>query len=116
MARFGRAIARALEHAGLAYKAIDVDPVVCGVEAIAGSGLAEGALRRAGIEEPVGIVVATNEDARNLAVVATARRLKHKLFVVMRQNVVDNRSLIEAAQADFFSPAAATPRACSAAC
>ncbi|HEU0199013.1 MAG TPA: NAD-binding protein, partial [Burkholderiaceae bacterium] len=111
--RFGRAIAAALEHAGLTHKAIDVDPAACGVEAIIGSGLTEGALRDAGIAEAVGIVVATNDDARNLAVVATARRLKRKLFVVIRQNLVGNRSLIEAARADMeFVQAALMAREC----
>jgi Trk K+ transport system NAD-binding subunit len=111
--RFGRAIAAALGEAALSYKAIDVDPAACGEEGIAASGLAETALRQAGIDEAVGLVAATDDDAHNLAVVASARRLRRKLFVAIRQNLVGNRSLIEAARADMeFVQAALMTREC----
>jgi Trk K+ transport system NAD-binding subunit len=94
-------VAQTLAAAGLSYKAIDVDSAHCGEEGIVGSGLAEEALRKAGIEDACGIVAATNVDANNLAIVNSARRLKRKLFVVVRQNLAGNRSLIEAARADM---------------
>lgn len=100
--RFGRAVAQSLEKAGLSWKAIDVDPLQCGEEGIVGSGIAEDALRKAGIEEAVGLVAGTDVDAVNLAVIATARRCrKKKLFVAIRQNAVGNRALIDAARADL---------------
>jgi len=99
--RFGHAVASALEAAGLAYKAIDIDPAQCGEEGILGSALAEEVLRKAGIEEACGLVAGTGIDANNLAIVNNARRLKRRLFVVMRQNQMGNRSLIEAARADM---------------
>ena len=99
--RFGHAVASALEAAGLAYNAIDIDPAQCGEEGILGSALAEEVLRKAGIEEACGLVAGTGIDANNLAIVNNARRLKRKLFVVMRQNQMGNRSLIEAARADM---------------
>jgi Trk K+ transport system NAD-binding subunit len=99
--RFGHAVAGVLQAAGLSYKPIDVDPAHCGEEGIVGSALAEEALRKAGIEQACGIVAATDIDANNLAIVNSARRLKRKLFVVVRQNLVGNRSLIEAARADL---------------
>jgi voltage-gated potassium channel len=99
--RFGHAVASALESAGLSYKAIDIDPAQCGDEGILGTALAEEVLRKAGIEEASGLVAGTDIDANNLAIVNNARRLKRKLFVVIRQNQAGNRSLIEAARADM---------------
>jgi voltage-gated potassium channel len=99
--RFGHAVASALESAGLSYKAIDIDPAQCGDEGILGTALAEEVLRKAGIEEASGLVAGTDIDANNLAIVNNARRLKRKLFVVIRQNQAGNRSLIEAAHADM---------------
>jgi Trk K+ transport system NAD-binding subunit len=99
--RFGHAVGSVLEAAGLPYKAIDIDPKQCGEEGILGSALAEEALRKAGIEQACGLVAGTDVDANNLAIVNNARRLKRKLFVVIRQNDAGNRSLIEAARADM---------------
>lgn len=99
--RFGRSVAQVLEAAGLSYRAIDLDATHCGDDGILGSGLAKEALVEAGIGEACGIVVATDVDANNLAIVNNARRLKPDLFVVIRQNLVGNRSLIEAARADM---------------
>ncbi len=99
--RFGHAVAAALEAAGLTWKAIDIDPAHCGDEGIVGTGFAEEALKKAGIDEACGLVAGTDNDANNLAIVTTAKRVKRKLFVVIRQNQVGNRSLIEAARADM---------------
>ena len=99
--RFGHAVGSALEAAGLSYKAIDIDPAQCGELGILGTALAEQVLRKAGVEEACGLVAGTDVDANNLAIVNNARRLKRKLFVVIRQNDAGNRSLIEAARADM---------------
>ncbi|MBI3155957.1 MAG: NAD-binding protein [Burkholderiales bacterium] len=99
--RFGRSVARVLEAAGLSYRAIDLDAAHCGEDGILGSGLAKEAMVEAGIGEACGIVAATDVDANNLAIVNNARRLKPDLFVVVRQNLAGNRSLIEAARADM---------------
>jgi len=99
--RFGHAVAQALAEAGLTWKAIDIDPAQCGEDGIVGNSLAEEALRRAGIEEACGLIACTDVDASNLAVVTAARRCHKKLFVVVRQNQVGNRALIEAAHANM---------------
>ena len=99
--RFGHAVAVTFEAAGLEFKAIDIDPAHCGEDVIVGSALAEEVLRQAGIDDACGLIAGTDVDANNLAIVNTARRLKRKLFVVIRQNQVGNRSLIEAARADM---------------
>ncbi len=97
--RFGHAVRSALERAGLTWKGIDLDPANCADDGIVGSGLAVEALRRAGIDEACGLVAGTDSDANNLAIVTAARRLRPKLFIVIRQNQVTNRSLIDAARA-----------------
>jgi Trk K+ transport system NAD-binding subunit len=99
--RFGHAVAAAFRAAGLSCKAIDVDPAKCGDEAILGTALAEDVLRKAGIEQACGLVAGTDVDANNLAIVNNARRLRRRLFVVIRQNHAGNRSLVEAARADM---------------
>ena len=99
--RFGHAVAAAFDAVGLSHKAIDINPAHCGDQGILGTALAEDVLRKAGIEEACGLVAGTDVDANNLAIVNNARRLKRKLFVVIRQNDAGNRSLIEAARADM---------------
>ena len=99
--RFGHCVAAALEEAGLSWKAIDIDPASCGEEGIVGSALAEEQLRKAGIDEACGLIAGTDSDANNLAIVNNARRLRRRLFIVIRQNLAGNRSLIEAARADM---------------
>ena len=99
--RFGTAVRDRLVQAGLTWKAIDLDPVRCGAEGVVGTGLAAAALTSAGIETACGLVAGTDSDANNLAIVMAARRLKPKLFVVIRQNQVTNRRLIDAAHAQM---------------
>ena len=99
--RFGRAIAAQLTEAGLPWKSIDRDPANCDTDCLEGTGLAAEALLRAGIDESCGLVAGTDNDANNLAIVIAARRLRPRLFVVIRQNHAANRSLIEAARANM---------------
>lgn len=99
--RFGHAVAGALEQAGLTWKGIDVDPAHCDEHAIVGNSLTVDALKRAGIEQACGLVAGTDADASNLAIVTAARRCQKKLFVIVRQNRVGHRALIEAARADM---------------
>jgi Trk K+ transport system NAD-binding subunit len=99
--RFGHCVGAALEAAGFSYKAIDLDPAHCGEDGIVGSALAEDGLKQAGIDEACGLIAGTDIDANNLAIANASRRLKRKLFVVIRQNEAGNRSLIEAARADM---------------
>jgi Trk K+ transport system NAD-binding subunit len=68
---------------------------------IVGNGLSDEALLQAGIERAVGVVAGTGSDATNLAVVLSARRLRQGLCVVIRQNQIANRRLIDAARADM---------------
>lgn len=99
--RFGSAIACALEGIGVSWKAIDIDSDRCGANGVLGSALIEANLRAAGIDQACGLIASTNSDSNNLAIVNAARRLQKRLFVVVRQNHADNRSLVEASRADM---------------
>jgi Trk K+ transport system NAD-binding subunit len=99
--RFGAALGEALAGIGLSWTAIDLKPERCGEAGVQGSALIEANLRAAGIEHACGLIAGTDSDSNNLAVVNAARRLQKKLFVVVRQNHADNRSLVEAARPDM---------------
>jgi Trk K+ transport system NAD-binding subunit len=99
--RFGTALRDRMEQAGLTWKAIDLDPARRDQDGIVGTGLATDALKSAGVETACGLVAGTDNDVSNLAIVMAARRLKPELFVVIRQNLVTNRRLIDAAHAQM---------------
>ena len=58
-------------------------------------------LRAAHIENAVGIVAGTDDDANNLSIIVTARELNPKLFLVARQNDRENDAVFEAARLDL---------------
>lgn len=58
-------------------------------------------LDQAGVRRAVGLVVGTNNDANNLAIVMTARTLNPDLFIVVRENYKDNEELFKAVGADI---------------
>ncbi len=59
-------------------------------------------LRKAGIEQAVGIVAATSSDSENLGILLTARSLNPKICVVVRQNHHENEVAFNAANADLI--------------
>jgi len=100
--RFGQAISRVLDNAGIAWKAID--PLVSledleDPEHLLGGDNTEVALREAGIAEAEVLVAGTDVDAINLGVTTLARRVNPDIFVVIRENQSADRVLIEAARA-----------------
>lgn len=95
--RFGHAVARALERTGSTWTAIDSNVELAQELHLQHSDGSVGSLRCAGIDQAVGVISCTARDAINLALVSRARRLKQKLCVVIRQNHVADRNLIEAA-------------------
>src|SRR5690606_29673346 len=100
--RFGQAISRVLDQAGIPWKAIDPqvhpenleDP-----EHLLGGDNTEVALREAGIAEAEVLVAGTDVDAIKLGATTLARRGNPDIFVVIRQNQSADRVLIEAARA-----------------
>ncbi|MEM7222086.1 MAG: NAD-binding protein [Pseudomonadota bacterium] len=59
-------------------------------------------LTAAGIKEAAGIVVGTNSDSENLAIVVNAKALNPDIYLIVRQNRHRNQSVFRAAQADFI--------------
>jgi Trk K+ transport system NAD-binding subunit len=98
---FGRAISGMMMGSDLSWTGIDQRAFPDEEDLIVGNGLSDEALLQAGIERAIGVVAGTGSDATNLAVVLSARRLKQGLYVVIRQNQIANRRLIDAARADM---------------
>ncbi|MBK9218353.1 MAG: NAD-binding protein [Uliginosibacterium sp.] len=99
--RFGHAVAQALEETGSTWEAIDTDLKLPDHPHLRHCNNSVQSLNQAGIEQAVGVVACTDRDATNLALISRARKLKPGLCVIIRQNHVADRSLIEAAQADM---------------
>ena len=55
----------------------------------------------ADVQNASGLIAGTDNDANNLSIVVTARELNDDLFTIIRQNHVDNTSIIEAVNADM---------------
>ena len=68
---------------------------------IAGAGTETRVLDSAGVATAAGLVVATDNDVRNMAVAALARTLNPKIFIVLRQNDAANDPLFKAFRADL---------------
>jgi Trk K+ transport system NAD-binding subunit len=97
--RFGQAISRVLDKAGIPWKAIDPQAGVDDPEHLLDSDNTEEALCDAGIAEAEALVAGTDIDAINLGVTTLARRVRPDIFVMIRQNQSADRVLIEAARA-----------------
>ena len=89
---------------------VEKEPVKTGAPtgAIIGRGTEAVTLRAAHIEQAVGIVAGTDDDANNLSVIMTARELNPNLFLVARQNDSENDALFRAARLDLVMQRART--------
>lgn len=94
--RFGHAVAEALRAAGMETTVVDVLHYDHGGVDVRGTGTTSEDLKAAGIQSAVGLVTANASDTKNLAIAVTARALNHDLYVVNRQNMLDNTALFEA--------------------
>jgi len=108
--RFGKAIYRRLKkEEGIRIIIIEAEPENTGypdVEYVIGRGTEATTLLQAHIEEAVGLVAGTDDDINNLSIVMTAhelcRKAGRKLFVVLRQNLMDNEIIFQAAEAEVI--------------
>lgn len=98
--RFGRAIAEVLDREGIDWKAFDPAMEHDRDRHLLHGDYTENILRDAGIANADVLVAGANVDAVNLGVTTLARRVKPNIFVVIRQNHVQDRALVEAARAD----------------
>lgn len=99
--RFGRAIARVLDAEGIPWRAFDPTVVEDPDARLLHGDYTEDVLHDAGIETADVLVAGADVDAVNLGATTRARRLKPDIFVVIRQNQMQDRALIEAARANL---------------
>lgn len=101
--RFGKAVHARFSGEGVRCTIIEADPenTAPPPDAVAGRGTEAETLREAGIEDAVGIVAGTDDDANNLSIVMTARELNPGLFMVARQNLGENELIFRAAKLDL---------------
>ena len=99
--RFGRAISNVLDRAGIEWKAFDPRAVIETDERLVHGDYAENILHDAGVEVADVLVAGADNDAVNLGATTLARRVKPDIFVVIRQNQMQDRALVDAARANL---------------
>ncbi|MBT3144055.1 NAD-binding protein [Neptunomonas phycophila] len=102
--RFGRQLYKAFRDCGVTVTIIDSDPINVNKtqQQVWGVGTEAHTLKEAGVEEAVGIIAGTNNDADNLSIIMTARELNPKLITVVRQNLDANHLIFSNSKANFI--------------
>ena len=99
--RFGRALAAMLDREGIEWRAFDPLNYDDSERRLLHGDFTENVLRDAGIAEADVLVAGSDVDAVNLGATTLARRMRPDIFVVIRQNHVQDRALVDAADADL---------------
>lgn len=102
--RFGKAVYKHLKDEGVEIVVVEEMPGKTGEPeegCVVGRGTEAVTLEQAEIRRAVGLVAGTDNDANNLSMVMTARELNSDLFVVARENHLDNQALFDAVDADI---------------
>ena len=102
--RFGKAVHRFLTFEGDTTRIIEADHENTRPPegSIKGRGTEAVTLRRAGINDAVGIVAGTDNDTNNLSIIFTAKEQNKELFLVARQNKRSNEALFREAGVDII--------------
>ena len=102
--RFGKALEEACKGQQISMTFIDPDPDLNNAPdgTLEEAGTEAETLLRAGIENSVGIIAGTNDDADNLSIIITARQLKADLITVARQNLAANKPVFRAANINMI--------------
>ena len=102
--RFGKAVQRFLRSEGVAATIIEANPKSTNApeDTIPGRGTEAVTLQEGGVEQAVGIIAGTDDDANNLSIIMTAKELNPELFIVARQNRQENSALFEAADVQLI--------------
>ncbi len=99
--RLGKAIQKRFERQGLETVIVEPDPEGANVKddyrVVKGLGTEAPTLLEAGIQNAVGIVAGTADDANNLSIVLTAKAMRPQLMLVARQNKHPNGPIFAAA-------------------
>ena len=100
--RFGRSMEKHLQRQGVATTIVEADPVGtnCEGRCIVGKGTEAVTLLAAEVQNAVGIVAGTNDDADNLSILMTAKELNPDLFTVARQNKRGNDVVFQAIESN----------------
>ncbi|MGI9287707.1 MAG: potassium channel family protein [Pseudomonadales bacterium] len=102
--RFGKALEAKFKENNIAMTFIEVDPEMRDAPegTILGVGTEAETLLQAGIENAVGIIAGTPDDADNLSIIITARDIKPDLITVARQNIGSNKPVFRAADVNLI--------------
>ncbi len=103
--RFGKAVYRRLKDEGIETMVIERCPELTGEPEgrwVHGRGTEAVTLQEAGIETAVGLVAGTDDDVNNLSIIMTARELNPDLFVIARQNLLENHALFDVVEKDML--------------
>lgn len=93
--RFGKAIQNTLDNNHIEYTYLDINKDTH--EKVSSD---QDFFIQAGIMEAVCIIAGTNDDAINLSIIATARSLNPKIFAIVRENELEERSLFSNLKVD----------------
>ena len=99
--RFGRAVAKVLDAEGIEWRAYDPKIEEDLDTRLLHGDYTENILHDAGIEGADVLVAGSDTDAVNLGATTLARRVKPEIFVVIRQNQMQDRALVDAARANL---------------
>jgi Trk K+ transport system NAD-binding subunit len=102
--RFGKAVREHMSVEGVKTRLIEADTDATGapLDTIEGRGTEADTLLDADIQDAVGVIAGTDNDANNLSILITARYLNPKLFTVARQNQQKKDPIFEAADIDLI--------------
>jgi len=101
--RFGKAVRKSLSFKGIQTIIVESDLARTQAPegAIEGRGTEAITLHEAGIDQAVGIIAGTDDDANNLSIIMTALDMNKNLFTVARQNIRSNDAMFRAAGIDL---------------
>lgn len=96
--RFGKAMYKHLKAQGFELSVIEAEPHKTGIPTegvVQGRGTEAVTLQQADIAQAVGLVAGTDQDADNLSIIMTALTLNPDLFVIARENHIQNQELFD---------------------
>lgn len=93
--RFGKTIQNTLDKNNIEYTYLDINKEVH--EKVSSD---QDFFMQAGILEASCIIAGTNDDAINLSIIATARAINPKIFAIVRENELEERSLFSHLRVD----------------
>lgn len=98
--RFGTEVVASIRRGGFDVTIIDPrSRDAPDAHMVRGLGTDAAVLRKAGVADAAGVVAGTDDDTANLLIAIVARQINPDLFVILRQNLLVNRPLFQAAAA-----------------